>query len=135
MARVVRDLEQLGVPSGEISLVANRHVSEQSANVDDASATASGAGIGAAVGGGAGLGLMAIPGLGPDVAVGWLASTLIGAATGTAAGSLVGLLVDAGTSEPDAHVFSETARRGGTLVTARTSLPVTLPPERYPLVC
>lgn len=122
--RVVRDLESAGVPSRDISLVANKYVSEKYANVDEASATASGAGIGAAVGGGAGLlagvGLLAIPGLGPVVAAGWLAATAVGAIAGTAAGGIIGALVDAGTPERDAHVYSESVRRGGTLVTVKT---------------
>ena len=41
----------------------------------------------------AGLGLLAIPGLGPVVAAGWLAAPAVGAAAGAAAGGLVGALV------------------------------------------
>lgn len=123
--RVVRDLEGAGVPSSDISLVANKYVSEKYADVDDVSATASGAGIGAAVGGGtgllAGIGLLAIPGLGPVVAAGWLAATAVGALAGSAVGGIIGALVDAGTPEADAHVYSEAVRRGGTLVTVRSA--------------
>ena len=68
---------------------------------------------------------MAIPGLGPVVAAGWLASTLVGAVGGAvvggAAGGLVGALTKAGVPEEDAHVYAEGVRRGGTLVTARVS--------------
>jgi hypothetical protein len=121
----VRDLEAAGIPAADISLIANKHVSEQYASVKDVSATSTGAGLGTAVGGGAGflagMGLLAIPGLGPVVAAGWLASTLVGAAAGAATGGLIGVLVDAGTSEPDAHVYSEAVRRGGTLLTVRTN--------------
>lgn len=124
--RVVRDLESAGVSSNDISLVANKYVSADYDNVDDVSATSSGAGIGAAVGGGAGLlagmGLLAIPGLGPVVAAGWLAATAVGAIAGTAAGGIIGALIGAGTPEADAHVYSEAVRRGGTLVTVRTDL-------------
>lgn len=120
----VRDLETAGIPSADISLVANKHVSEQYADVNDASATSTGAGLGTAVGGGAGflagMGLLAIPGLGPVVAAGWFAATALGAAAGAATGGLIGALVDAGTPEPDAHVYSEAVRRGGTLLTVRT---------------
>ena len=125
--RAVKGLEAAGVPSSDISLVANKYVSEKYAHVEDASATASGATIGGAIGGGAGLlaglGLMAIPGLGPVVAAGWFASTALGVVAGSATGGIIGALVDAGTSQHDAHVYSEAVRRGGTLVTVRTDLP------------
>ena len=123
--RVVSELEAKGIPSSEISLLANKHVSAQYADVDDVSAAGAGAGIGAAVGGGAGLlaglGLMAIPGLGPVVAAGWLASTALGAVAGAAAGGIIGALVDLGVPERDAHVYAESVRRGGTMVVARVN--------------
>jgi uncharacterized membrane protein len=104
-------------------LVANKHVSREHADVRDISDTAKGAGIGAALGGTAGLlaglGLLAIPGLGPVVAAGWLASTAAGAAAGAATGGIVGALVDAGENREHAHVYSEAVRRGGTLVSVR----------------
>ena len=92
--------------------------------VDDrAEGAATGGGIGAAVGGAAGLltglGLLAIPGVGPVVAAGWLVATLAGAAAGGLAGGLIGALTQAGVSEQDANVYAEGVRRGGTLVTAR----------------
>jgi len=124
---VVRDLEKAGIKSADISMVANKYVSERYADVDDASATGAGAGIGAAAGGTAGLlaglGLMAIPGLGPVVAAGWLAATAVGVIAGGAAGAGIGGIVDAlqksGVPEEHAHVYAESVRRGGTLVTAR----------------
>ncbi len=127
--RAVRDIEAAGVPSVDISVVANKYTVDRHADAEPTSATAAGAetgaGIGAVVGGGvgllAGLGMLAIPGLGPVVAIGWLATTAVGAIAGTATGGIVGALVGAGLSEPDAHVYSEAVRRGGTLVTVRTS--------------
>lgn len=119
----VRALEAAGIPSSDISLVANKHVSAEHDDVDEISDTAKGAGIGGVLGGGAGLlaglGLLAIPGLGPVVAAGWLAATAVGAAAGAVTGGIVGALVDAGTPEEHAHVYSESVRRGGTLVSAR----------------
>jgi len=92
--------------------------------VDDrAEGAAAGAGIGAALGGTAGLlaglGLLAIPGLGPVVAAGWLVSTAALAVAGGATGGLIGALTQSGVSEEDANVYAEGVRRGGTLVTAR----------------
>jgi hypothetical protein len=121
----VSDLESAGVRSSEISIVANKYVSKEYAEVEDISAAGKGIGIGAALGGGAGLlaglGLLAIPGLGPVVAAGWFAVTVFGAAAGGAAGGVVGALVDAGESKETAHVYSEAVRRGGTLVTVRVA--------------
>ncbi|MGO4407989.1 hypothetical protein AB4Z10_27500 [Bosea sp. RAF48] len=115
---VVEALEAGGVSSADISVV-GRH-----AEADDSNA-GEGAGIGAALGGAAGLlagiGLLAIPGIGPVVAAGWLASTAAGAAAGGVAGGIVGALTSAGHSEEDANYYAETVRRGGTVVSVRVA--------------
>src|SRR5215203_4083300 len=125
-------LEAAGVPHSDISIVANNSDGWFSGDkkdrdrdgVDDrAESAGKGAGIGAGVGGTAGLlaglGLLAIPGLGPVVAAGWLAATAVGAAAGAATGGIVGALTEAGISDEDAHSYAEGVRRGGTLVSAR----------------
>jgi hypothetical protein len=67
-----------------------------------------------------GLGLMAIPGVGPVVAAGWLVSTLTGAAAGGATGSIIGALSQqAGLSKEESEVYAEGLRRGGAIVSAR----------------
>ena len=90
---------------------------------DRAEAAAGGAGVGAAVGGtvGAltGLGLMAIPGVGPIVAAGWLVATLAGAAAGGATGGVIGALTQAGATPEEAEVYAESLRRGGAVVSVR----------------
>jgi hypothetical protein len=67
--------------------------------------------------------MLAIPGVGPVVAAGWLAATAAGAAAGAvaggAAGGLIGSLTDAGVDEEKAHVYAEGVRRGSTLVSVR----------------
>lgn len=129
----VRGLENAGVPHSDISIVANnsddwyggsKKVDRDGDGVDDrAEGAGKGAGIGAGVGGAAGLlaglGLLAIPGLGPVVAAGWLAATAVGAAAGAATGGIVGALTEAGVSKEDAPLYAEGVRRGGTLVSAR----------------
>ena len=125
----VRDLEAAGVSHSDVSIVANNADGTHKAATSDAVTddAGKGAGIGAAVGGVGGLltglGLMAIPGVGPVVAAGWLAATAVGAvagaAVGGAAGGIVGSLTDAGVPEGHAHVYAEGVRRGGTLVTAK----------------
>jgi len=62
---------------------------------------------------------MAIPGVGPLVAAGWLATTLAGAGAGAVAGGLVGALTGAGVSREEAEVYEEGVRRGNTLVSVR----------------
>jgi hypothetical protein len=133
--RAVQDLEASGVPHHDISIVANNahgehdHLATRERASEAGEDAGKGAGVGAAVGGLggllAGLGLLAIPGLGPVVAAGWLASTVVGAGVGAvvggAAGGLVGALTHAGVPENDAHVYAEGVRRGGTLVTAKVS--------------
>src|ERR1019366_8994371 len=69
----------------------------------------------------AGLGLLAIPGVGPVVAAGWLVATAVGAVAGAATGGLIGGPNGAGVSESEAHVSAGGVRRGGSLVTARVS--------------
>ena len=67
----------------------------------------------------AGLGMLAIPGIGPLVAAGWLAATAVGAAGGAVAGGLMGAVVDLGIPEDDVPVYSESFRRGGVAVSIR----------------
>lgn len=124
----VRALKDAGIVSDDISIVAsNADGSYDSEAGDVASDAGTGAGIGAAIGGAGGLltglGVLAIPGIGPVVAGGWLLATAVGAAAGAvvggATGGLVGALTDAGVDERDAHVYAEGVRRGSILVTAR----------------
>src|SRR6476619_7367610 len=135
-AQAVRELETAGVPHKDISIVSNnsdswysdsgttKRVDRDRDGVDDrAEGAGAGAGIGAGIGGAAGLlaglGLLAIPGIGPVVAAGWLVATAAGAATGALTGGIIGALTQAGVSDEDAQVYAEGIRRGGTLVTAR----------------
>ena len=111
---VVQELQRTGLPESDISVLTRDN---------RASASATGAEIGAAVGGLAGLltglGLVAIPGIGPVVAGGWLATTAAGAVAGGWAGGALGVLSEAGVTGEEAHAFAECLRRGATLVTAR----------------
>ena len=135
-SRAVAELERAGIPHSDISIIASNaegwygrdhasgRVDRDHDGVDDrAEGAAAGAGIGATAAGVAGLlaglGLLAIPGLGPVVAAGWLASTALGIAVGGTVGGVIGALTQSGVSEEDAHVYAEGVRRGGTLVTTR----------------
>lgn len=138
----VEALEVQGVDRDHISIVSsnadNWHNGHKhaggamgDANHDGENDVAEGAGKGATTGGVlgggagllAGLGMLAIPGLGPVVAVGWLAAAAVGAAVGAVAGGatggLLGALKEAGHSDEEANVYAEGVRRGGALVSVR----------------
>lgn len=139
---VVQDLIDSGFSRNDISLVANdakgqyKDYKTTSRDVDgdgDDNNAGEGAGAGAiggtVVGGVLGLlvgvGALAIPGIGPVVAAGTLAtvlgSTALGAGIGAAAGGLIGALVGMGVPEEDARYYTEGVRRGGALVTVNAS--------------
>jgi hypothetical protein len=143
-SRAVQDLEAAGVPHKDVSLVASNadnwyagkpgaeratpggKIDRDRDGTDDrAEGAATGAGIGATLGGAAGLlaglGLLAIPGVGPVVAAGWLVAAATGAAAGGATGGIIGALSQSGIGDDDAHVYAEGVRRGGTLVSARVA--------------
>lgn len=114
---VVERLEAAGVDDSDISIIGRDGRVTEDSNAEE------GAGIGAGLGGAAGLlaglGIIAIPGIGPVVAAGWLATTAAGAVAGAAAGGLIGSFTSAGVSEEDAHYYAETVRRGGTVVSVQ----------------
>jgi len=124
-----RDLRDAGFD--DLSFVGNNANNDYRIGDDRGSQAAEDAGTGAtggAVLGGlagllVGLGALAIPGIGPVVAAGTLAtalgSTAVGAGIGAAAGGLVGGLVGAGVPEDDANVYAEGVRRGGSLLSAQ----------------
>jgi len=127
-AHAVDDLETAGIAHDDISLVANNAHNRvfgpgMTSGTEAVPGAEIGAGVGAVAGGSAGilagLGLLAIPGVGPVVAAGWLVALAAGAAGGAAAGGLLGGLVGAGVSNEHAEVFVEGVRRGGALVTVR----------------
>ncbi len=97
----VRDLESAGIRHDDISIIANGGgtAGDGTHNVDSQGDVSRGASTGAAIGGAggllAGLGLLAIPGLGPIVAAGWLVATVAGAGIGAAGGAATGGVVGA----------------------------------------
>jgi len=121
---VVAALEDAGFTSSEISIVTQKGDSLSTTTADGVGDGATtGATIGLVAGTGAGLlaslGVLAIPGIGPLVAAGVLATTLATAAAGTVTGGLLGALIDYGVSPDHAEVYAENVRRGGTLVSVK----------------
>lgn len=132
----IRDLKQAGFTSEQIG-VATRDGQEKNAGrsapaereeelgkigEDTAEGMAEGATVGALTGGVVGglvglLGSLLVPGLGPVIVGGVLASTLMGLGIGAATGGLIGALVGMGVPEAEAKYFDARFREGGTLVT------------------
>jgi hypothetical protein len=136
--QTVRELEAAGLGDSHIGIVASNadgwhkpggsdidpaHDKDRDGKDDRAEGAAAGSGIGIIAGGAAGvaagLGVIAIPGIGPVVAAGWLAALAAGAVGGGVAGGLIGALVESGTSKENAELYAEAVRRGGAIVTAK----------------
>jgi hypothetical protein len=87
-----------------------------------------GAAAGAVVGGLTAVGLAMIPGVGPFLTAGTLASIAFGTVAGAAGGALVGALVGLGIPEEEAIYYSTELRRGRYLVTVNAG-------DRYDEAC
>ncbi len=127
---VINALEAADISHNDISIVANDADKRHDPTHKNAAAKGAGTGAatGAVLGGGAGLlaglGMLAIPGVGPVVAAGWLIAAAAGAAagagTGAAAGGVIGKLTEYEVSKEDVDLYMETIRRGGALVSVKT---------------
>jgi hypothetical protein len=116
----IRDLQAAGFPQDRIGVAVQERVEQ--GDLLEGGGAAEGAAKGAVSGGVLGgllglLGSLLIPGVGPVVVGGVLASTLAGAGIGAATGGLLGVLVALGVPEEDARHFDGGLRSGGTLVT------------------
>jgi hypothetical protein len=124
--QVALALKEAGFTDRDVSLVSSRVADRSEEDETPADHAGTGATVGGIIGAATGLmvgtGVLAIPGVGPVVAVGWLASTFAfgaaGAAAGGLAGGIVGALAGTGTDE-EIQIYAESIRRGDTLVTVR----------------
>lgn len=123
--RAIQRLKERGFAESQIGVAIKDRGRQEELIEGTGTQAAEGAASGA-IGGGvlggvigllAGVGALAIPGVGPIIAGGTLASTLAGAGIGAAAGGLLGALVGMGVPEEDAKHFDQGFRSGGTLVT------------------
>ncbi len=123
--RGIESLKAAGFSEQEIGVAVRDKGQQKDLTESTGTSAAEGAGKGA-VGGGvlggivgllAGVGALVIPGIGPIIAGGALASTLAGAGIGAAAGGLIGALVGMGVPEEDAKHFERGFKEGGVLVT------------------
>lgn len=122
---VVEDLVEAGISRDNISFLASRisGVYEEDVTTTGEQTDVSGgegAAFGAVVGGLIGLGTALIPGIGPILAAGPLASALLSSGLGAAAGAITGgvtaALVDMGVPKEEVDTYAETIRRGGAMV-------------------
>ncbi len=115
------DINIISNNTGRTGTTDNVRAAETAPN-DDSGVT-TGALTGGAIGGAAGVAIslmgLAVPGIGPILAAGALATVLAGAGAGAVAGGLIGALTDMGVSDEDAHYYAESVRRGGALLTVR----------------
>jgi len=127
--RAVRDLKDAGFTDSEIGILMQDRAEARKFAEDTGTKAGEGAAAGAATGGIlggvvgllAGVGALVIPGIGPIVAGGALASTLAGAGIGAAAGGLAGALIGMGIPEEEARYYERGFREGGILVTVDTT--------------
>src|SRR6478672_5321838 len=118
----IRDLKAAGFRDSQVG-VALQDREEQSDLLEPPRAKeAEGAAVGAMSGGLVGgliglLGSLLIPGVGPILVGGVLASILTGAGIGAATGGIIGALMGLGVPESDARHFDQGLRLGSTLVT------------------
>lgn len=127
--RALSELRAAGVRESAISVVARHDETEgRDRDGDDDDDTRTGLGIGIGAGALLGFASLLIPGVGPFIAGGALASTLgaagaigAGAAIGGAVGGLAGALKDHGVDEADARYYEERINRGGTFLSVDTA--------------
>jgi hypothetical protein len=111
--RAIRDLKDAGIEESRIGVAMLDRHGQRDLGEDTAGGI-----LGGVVGLLTGVGALAIPGVGPIIAGGALASTLTGAGIGAAAGGLIAALATMGVPEEDARFFEMGLRRGSVLVTA-----------------
>jgi hypothetical protein len=125
--RGIQALKAAGFSEQQIGVAVRDRAQQQAITEGTGTQTAEGAAAGA-VGGGmvggvigllAGVGALVIPGIGPIIAAGALASTLTGAGIGAAAGGLIGALAGMGIPDEDAKHFDRGFQEGGVLVTVQ----------------
>ena len=120
-------LQEAGFSLDDVSVIMRDRDDEETAlerggtHVDKT--TAAGALAGGVLGGAAGwlaaLGLVAVPGLGPLVGAGVVATTLLGMGIGAGAGAVVGALVELGVPESEARWYDREVQGGRVLVAVR----------------
>ncbi len=127
----MRELEGIGIPQEALNIVAgnesNRHKDyldkAKKASESTAAAAASGASFGGGVGIVATLVALSIPGVGPFIAAGAMASVLAGLGIGAVSGGLISAFHHMGISHEEAPLYEEAVRRGAIMLIAKVDDP------------
>ncbi|PZE20681.1 general stress protein [Paenibacillus xerothermodurans] len=122
--QAIEGLKRQGYRSDEISVITKNREDMENLEMETGSKAPEGVATGAAAGGMlggaagllAGLGLLAVPGVGPILAAGPIATTLTGVAVGAGAGGLVGGLIGLGIPEEEANRYNDYVNEGNILV-------------------
>jgi uncharacterized membrane protein len=124
---VMHELEGLGVPEDALSIVAGNESDRHKEYLEKAKkaseSTAAAAASGASFGGGMGilamLAALSIPGVGPFVAAGAMATVLTGLGIGAVSGGLISAFHHMGISHEEAPLYEEAVRRGAIMLIAK----------------
>jgi uncharacterized membrane protein len=123
----IQNLMEQGYHKEDISVIGKNvdHVTDETGTDAEESAV-TGALTGGALGGVAGLlvgaGALAIPGIGPVIAAGPLASGLVGVLTGASLGGLTGALIGMGIPDEEAEYYGNSVKEGKILVLLEKSV-------------
>lgn len=120
-----RELSEIGYGPENISVIRQDRPAPPmgAGETKSGSAAATGATAGAVLGGVAGLAALAIPGVGPFLAAGPIATAIGAALTGGALGGLVGSFAGLGMPTEHAEQYEAAVRGGGTFISVKTSDP------------
>jgi len=129
---VAQHLTNLGVDHDDINIIAGNDASQHDSvlkrsekeHESTAAAAASSASFGGGVGIVATLIALAIPGVGPIIAGGAMATILTGMGVGAAAGGLIGAFSSMGISHDDAKLYEDAIREGGVFVSVHVNDPL-----------
>lgn len=125
--RAIKELHRLGVKDDDIAVISKYQPAAMAAQ-----GAAEGLAVGAGVGALFGLAAVAIPGVGPFITAGYLASVLgatggaaaAGAIVGGGAGLLSGALSKAGYASEEAKYLSTELEAGGVVVAVKAAAPI-----------
>jgi len=121
----IEALKEHGFNPDSISILSPRKEDTQALAEDTGTHAGSGAATGAVTGGIlgglggwlVGIGAIAIPGIGPIIAAGAIATAIAGAAIGASVGAIAGALIGMGVPEDEAKYYENEVKSGRTLVT------------------